>query len=340
MKQKIPKGLRRFDMDTPKMLRWLASTAGFTLERVEQLWQSASAYAARITKENESRCHLSHAHERMVTLVEQEILATNPVEEAPWLMILAHLSVAPMIIANNFARNFARVGEHGARAIDNGQPVAIGLIQDFSEIKHADAEIQHYVEQLKFAFMSPVKVAATLRELCGPYTTGHQRRVAEIAVAIGAGLGLDKSRQEGLRFSGYLHDIGKNTIPAEILSKPGKLSAIEYRLIQGHPQAGYEALKDIECLWPLAQVELQHHEHIDGSGYPQGLKGEEILLEARIMAVADVIDEMSSQRPYRRGFGIEAALGELALGSGSKYDPVVANNCLQLFQGKGYMLPA
>jgi len=173
-----------------------------------------------------------------------------------------------------------------------------------------------------------------------PYTAGHERRVAEIAVAVGAELGFDARRQEGLRVAGYLHDIGKITIPSEILSKPGKLSPIEYQLIQGHPQASYDVLKAVEFPWPVAEIALQHHERMDRSGYPQGLKGEAILLEARILAVADVVEAMSSHRPYRPGLGIDKALAEIERGRGSAYDPKVADACLGLFRKKSYALPA
>ena len=231
------------------------------------------------------------------------------------------------------------VGVHSTRATHRGQPAVIGLMQDISEKKRAEEQIQRYLEQLETAFMSTVEVATTLSEMRDPYTAGHERRVAEIAVAIGAELGFDARRQEGLRVAGYLHDIGKITIPAEILSKPGKLSAIEFQLIQGHAQASYDVLKDVEFPWPVAEVALQHHERMDGSGYPQGLKGEAILLEARIMAVADVVEAMSSHRPYRPGLGIDAALAEIERGRGSAYDPVVADACLKLFREKGYAIP-
>ena len=158
--------------------------------------------------------------------------------------------------------------------------------------------------------------------------------------AIGTALGFDARRAEGLRVAGYLHDIGKITIPAEILSKPGKLSSIEYQLIQGHPQSSYNVLKDVEFPWPVAEVALQHHERIDGSGYPQGLKGEAILLEARILAVADVMEAMSSHRPYRPGLGVDKALAEIERGRGSVYDAVVVDACVKLFREHGDALLA
>ena len=231
------------------------------------------------------------------------------------------------------------VGVHGARATQDGRPAIIGLMQDISEKKRAEEQVQRYIQQLKTAVMSTVEVATTLSEMRDPYTAGHERRVAEIAVAIGAELGFDTRRQEGLRVAGYLHDVGKITIPSEILSKPGKLSPLEFDLIKGHSQASYDVLKGVEFPWPVAQVALQHHERIDGSGYPQGLKGEAILLEARIMSVADVIEAMSSHRPYRAGLGIEKALAEIERGRGSAYDIDVANACLRLFRDKGYSVP-
>ena len=232
------------------------------------------------------------------------------------------------------------VGAHSALATYRGRPAIIGLMQDISEKKRAEEQINRYIAQLENTFMHAVNIATTLGELRDPYTAGHQRRVAEIAAAIGAELGFDARRVEGLRVAGHLHDIGKISIPTEILAKPGKLSSAEFTLIKGHAQAGYDVLKDVEFPWPVAQVALQHHERMDGSGYPQGLKGEAILLESRIMAVADVIEAMSSHRPYRPGLGIAAALSEIERGRGTLYDANVADACLRLFREKGYTIPA
>jgi HD-GYP domain-containing protein (c-di-GMP phosphodiesterase class II) len=231
------------------------------------------------------------------------------------------------------------IGGQGVRTLYKGQPALLGVMQDISEKKHAEEQIQRHVTELESAFMSTVNVAATLSEMRDPYTAGHERRVAEIAVAIGAALGLDARRQEGLRVAGYLHDVGKISIPAEILAKPGKLTKIEYQLIQAHPQAGHDVLKDVNFPWPVAQVALQHHERIDGTGYPQGLKGDQILIEARIMAVADVVEAMATHRPYRPGLGIDRALAEIERGRGSAYDTGVADACLRLFREKSYKIP-
>ena len=146
----------------------------------------------------------------------------------------------------------------------------------------------------------------------------------------------DAHRQEGLRVAGYLHDIGKIRIPSEILSKPKKLTLVEFQLVQGHAQASYDVLKDVAFPWPVAEVALQHHERMDGSGYPQGLKGEAILLEARILSVADVVEAMSSHRPYRAGLGVEAALDEITRQRGIHFDPQVVDACLAVFREQGY----
>lgn len=231
------------------------------------------------------------------------------------------------------------IGLHGARATHRGRQAIIGLLQDISEKKRAEEQIARYVKQLEGAFMRTVEVATTLSEMRDPYTAGHEKRVAAIAVAIGAELGYDARSQEGLRVAGYLHDVGKITIPAEILAKPGRLSPIEFEMIKGHSRAGYDVLKDVEFPWPVAEIALQHHERMDGSGYPQGLKGDAILPQARIMAVADVVEAMASHRPYRPGLGIDAALEEIARGRGTAYDALVSDACLRIFREKGYRMP-
>ncbi|MDO9010419.1 MAG: HD domain-containing phosphohydrolase, partial [Gallionella sp.] len=205
--------------------------------------------------------------------------------------------------------------------------------------KQAEEQIKHYVTQLEISFMQAVEVATTLSEMRDPYTAGHERRVADIAAAIGAELGFDTRQQEGLRVAGQLHDVGKIAIPTEILAKPGKLSSIEFMMIKGHPEAGYDILKNVKFPWPVAEIALQHHERMDGSGYPRGLKGDEILLEARIMAVADVVEAMSSHRPYRPGLGVEAALAEITRARGTHYDEQAVDACLRLFRERGYVLP-
>ena len=187
--------------------------------------------------------------------------------------------------------------------------------------------------------METVEVILNLGKLRDPYTTSHEKRVAEIAVAISAELGFDSDRQHGMRVVSYLHDVGNIHIPEKILFKPGKLTDIEYSLVKSHSQTSYDALKHVAFPWPVAEVAFQHHERFDGTGYPRGLKGEEIIMEARILSVVDVVEAMSSHRPYRSGLGIDRALDEIKRGRGITYDATVVDACLKLFNEKGYQLP-
>jgi PAS domain S-box-containing protein len=180
-------------------------------------------------------------------------------------------------------------------------------------------------------------IAATV-EARDPYTAGHQTRVADLAVAIAAEMHLSKEQVEGIRMAGIIHDLGKIKVPAEILSKPGKISNLEYGIIKTHPQVGFDLLKEVDFPWPIDQMVLQHHEMIDGSGYPQGLKGDEILLDARVLTVADVVEAMASHRPYRPALGIEKALDQIMQEKGTQFDPVVVDACLKIFK-QGYKLP-
>ena len=169
-----------------------------------------------------------------------------------------------------------------------------------------------------------------------PYTAGHQRRVTKLACAIAKEIGLTKEQIEGLRVAAIIHDIGKINIASEILSKPGRLTKLEFEMIKTHPQTGYEILKEIEFPWPVAQIVLQHHERMNGSGYPQGLSGKDILIEARILGVADVVEAMASYRPYRPALGIDKALEEILNNKGVLYDPDVVDACLKVFTEKGF----
>ncbi len=194
-----------------------------------------------------------------------------------------------------------------------------------------EEERRQSFEKLQKALRETVHALASAVEMRDPYTAGHQRRVTELARALAEEMGLSEEQIEGLHMAGLVHDIGKINVPAEILSKPGQLNDVEFSMIKAHSQAGYDILRTIEFPWPVAKIVLQHHERLDGSGYPQGLKGEEILLEARILSVADVVEAMSSYRPYRPALGIEKALEEISNNKGVKYDSEVVDACLELF---------
>jgi len=212
------------------------------------------------------------------------------------------------------------------------------LQADIVERRKAEEELKQTLESLRKSFGTTIQVMVSAVEMRDPYTAGHQLRSANLACAIAAEMGLPQEKIDGIRMAGSIHDIGKLSIPAEILSKPTKLTNIEYSLIKEHPLSGYEMLKDVESPWPLAQVVYQHHERMDGSGYPRNLKGDEIIMEARIMAVADVVEAMASHRPYRAGLGIDAALAEIEKNRGTHYDNTVVDACLRLFREKGYQL--
>lgn len=207
--------------------------------------------------------------------------------------------------------------------------VALRTRAERDRIAHAHA---HHAEILQRSLEQSIQVIADTVDARDPYTAGHQRRVAALAVAIARELGLPEDKIHGIHLAAIIHDLGKINVPAEILSKPGKLSDIEFMLIKTHPQAGYDILKDVDFPWPIADIVRQHHEKLDGSGYPQGLKGAQILLESRIMTVADVVEAMSSHRPYRAALGIEVALKEIERGRGSAYDSAVVDACLKLFR--------
>ena len=202
----------------------------------------------------------------------------------------------------------------------------------------AMAQNQQYLAQLQDSLEDTVQAIADIVELRDPYTAGHQARVAELATAIARHLELADDQVQAIHLASTILDLGKIKIPAEILSRPGRLSKLEYLLIQTHAQAGYDILKDINFPWPIAQIVLQHHERLDGSGYPQRLKGEALMLEARILGVADVVEAMSSHRPYRVALGIASALEEITKQRGIWFDPDVVDACVTLFREKQFAL--
>jgi PAS domain S-box-containing protein len=230
--------------------------------------------------------------------------------------------------------NWRTVEGIGSGAFDiGGEKVSVVNLHDVTERRRGDRRLLKSLE----GAISAIAAAAELRD---PYTAGHERRVADLAAAIGREIGLSEERVHGLHLAGAVHDIGTIRVPAEILVKPARLSEIELAMMRLHSQAGHDVLKNIDFPWPIARIVLQHHELLDGSGYPQGLKGEDILLEARILAVADVVEAMVSHRPYRPAIAVDAALAEIVMNRGTKFDPRVIDACLRLFREKGYALPA
>ncbi len=213
---------------------------------------------------------------------------------------------------------------------------AVHLIADITQLKRAEAGGAAQPGKITKALNGTVLAVANTVEMRDPYTAGHQRRVAQLAAAIAQEMGFSAERVEGMRVLGCLHDIGKVAIPAEILSKPGRISPMEFTLIKDHPRVGYEIIKDIDFPFPLAEGILQHHERFNGSGYPQGISGPDIILEARILGVADVVEAMASHRPYRVALGIDQALEEISRNRGILYDPEIVDICLKLFTERGF----
>jgi putative nucleotidyltransferase with HDIG domain len=203
-------------------------------------------------------------------------------------------------------------------------------------LNRSDKKLQQSSQKLQKAMEGTINAMSLTTEIRDPYTAGHQQRVAKLAVAIATEMQLSEEQVEGIKMAGSLHDIGKIAIPAEILSKPGKLKENEFNLIKDHCEAGYDLVKSIDFSWPVAAVILQHHERMDGSGYPNGLKREEIMGESAILAVADVIESMVSHRPYRPAHNVEKALLEIIQGKGTLYHPEVVEACLKLFQEKRF----
>ncbi len=215
---------------------------------------------------------------------------------------------------------------------------SFAMLTDISERKQAEEERERAFERLRIALDATVHAIATMVEARDPYTAGHQRRVSNLACAIANEMGLPPDRVEGVRVASMIHDIGKIAVPSEMLCKPTKLSEKEFDLIKDHVQAGYDILKQINFPWPIARMVIEHHERMDGSGYPNGLTGEKLLLESRIITVADSVEAVASHRPYRPAYGIDKALDEIQKNRGMFFDPDVVDACTRLFRVRGFVL--
>jgi PAS domain S-box-containing protein len=251
--------------------------------------------------------------------------------EGGWHGALAIYAVQPYAFEKPAIEVFQHLAEqivHGIQALEQKQ------LLEAERLDHEETQ-----KQLTEALSASVAAIVTAMEMRDPHTAGHQGRVAEIAVAIGKEMGWSTERLMGLRMAAMVHDIGKISIPAEILTKPTRLSAGEWALIHEHPDSGYSILKDIPFSWPIAEIVREHHEKLDGSGYPRGLKGNQILPEAKILAVADIVEAMASDRPYRATLGLEFALTEIERLAGTQLDADVVRICAALFREKRLVLP-
>jgi PAS domain S-box-containing protein/putative nucleotidyltransferase with HDIG domain len=221
--------------------------------------------------------------------------------------------------------------------VHEGKEYNCVFARDITERRKTALQLEESLARLRESQATIIQVLSSVTELRDPYTAGHQQRVAEICVAIAARMGLTPEKIEGLEVAALLHDVGKVSVPLEVLSIPGKFSLLQRLLVEGHVEAGYEILRPIALPWPVAQITLQHHERLDGSGYPSHLKGDQIMTEARILAVADTFEAMTTHRPYRGALEVSTALNELQAGRGTLFDSEVVDACAELVQDGSIM---
>jgi len=255
----------------------------------------------------------------MVTAVDDPEIAETALESGIYGYIIKPFNVKGVII--NIRNSLRR------RELEIAARTYRGNLEH--EVEERTSELQKILREVIYALTMTV-------EYRDPYTAGHQQRVSDLACAIAKEMGFSKDKIMGIRIAGALHDIGKIVVPAEILSKPARLSKPEFEIIKNHSQVGYDILKSIKFPWPIAQIVFQHHERMDGSGYPNGLLGQEILIEARILGIADIVEAMASHRPYRPALGIDKALEEISINKGKLYDVEAANACLKIFKEKEF----
>lgn len=337
-----------FDRDEVRLLVELADDLAFGLMAVRDRHNRIKAEHALKASERRLRTIIDNEAEGVVVLDEGErILFVNPAAEALLGRRRKALSGIEFALppTDHTPVELELVRPDGSAVVVEvrsiktdwfGQPAYIVSLQDITERKNLEEERQRSAERLQSRLVETIEAMGLAVEKRDPYTAGHQRRVANLVEAIACELGLDKERIEGMRLGATIHDIGKIFVPAEILNRPGQLSKIEYAIVLTHPEAGYDIVKGIEFPWPVADMILQHHERLDGSGYPRGLKGDQINREARILAVADVVEAIASHRPYRPSLGLKAALTEITANRGTLYDPEVVDACIRVLKARGY----
>ena len=329
--------------------KWAAETLRESERRFSHLFENMSSAVA--VYQPDAACEMftlksaNRALERIEQVKREEILGRSVEEMFPGVRAFGLLEVLQRVCRSGEAEYFppafyqdGRISgwrENYVYRLDSGEIVAV--YDDVTERKETEEFRRQSQERLSAALEDAIGAIAATLEQRDPYTAGHQRRVAELAVAIGEEMGLAREVLEGIHFGGMIHDIGKISVPAEILGKPGRLTEIEFGLIKVHAEAGYQIVKGIAFPWPVADMVRQHHERLDGSGYPQGFKDGQITLEARILAVADVVEAMSADRPYRPGFGLDAALEEITRVRGAQLDPAAVDACLRVVREKGFV---
>ena len=298
--------------------------------------------------------YILYANEGFAKVIDyhaQELIGSNIKEFiAPEYLTLVSEHHARRMKANHVPSeyDFSLVKKDGVTRVDavinltvikyGGGLAVMGVSKDVTERRKAEEKLDELLINLRQSIKTTIQVLGMASEVRDPYTAVHQKRVSNLALAIAKEKGLPADKIEGIRMASTIHDIGKISVPSDILSKPTQLNNIEISMIKEHSHDGYEMLKHVYSPWPLAEIVHQHHERMNGAGYPRNLKGNEILMEARILAVADVVEAMATHRPYRASLGLDAALKEIEENKGILYDNGVANACLRLFREKGYQL--
>jgi len=298
---------------------------------------------ARMLAVNPLACgRLGYTHEELMSMTVDQLDSPSEAPHAPdrMALLIEHGHLAFETVHKCKDGSLIPTDVIARRITWDGQPAIMSICRDITKRKLAEEELKQTVEKLRKGLVGTIHVMSLMVETRDPYTAGHQKRVSNLARVIAQEMNLPKDMIDKIRMAGVIHDIGKISVPAEILSKPTKLTAIEFSLIKVHPQAGYDILKDVDLPYPIAEIVYQHHERLDGSGYPNGLKDGQILLEACILTVADVVEAMASHRPYRPAIGIEKALEEIEKNKGIFYDVKAVDACVRLFREKGFTFEA
>jgi PAS domain S-box-containing protein/putative nucleotidyltransferase with HDIG domain len=295
----------------------------------------------KLIEVNEAACTmLEYTKEELLNLAPYDYVKSDTTCKSPGKACIQALSNKNKVIAEKIytTKNGRKIIVEASSQLFEyrNKPIVITMARDISQRKKTEEELQRSCQSLQQVMNDTITTMASLVELKDPYTAGHQVRVSKLACAIAQEIGLSTDQIDGIRAAGLVHDIGKISIPSEILSKPGMLNETEFTMIKTHPLVGYEILKKIEFPWPVAQTVQQHHERLNGSGYPYGLFGNDISIEARIISVADIVEAMATHRPYRPALGISEALKEIMQNKETLYDPQIVDACIHLFNVKGF----
>jgi len=317
---------------------WMGKNSGF-LELINISWDDCDrgrGPTGTAIRKGEPVVNENTAGNKTIRFWREEMLKRNFLSSIALPLLYENKVLGVLTIYAGETQAFEKNEIDRLMGLANDLAYGICALRTRAERIQAGKEIEQHVAELQSALTGTIKVIASTVEVRDPYTAGHQRRVATLAKAIAVEMGLSENQVEGIFMAGVVHDLGKIYVPAEILSKPSRLNDIEFNLIRTHSQVGYDLLKTIDFPWPIAQIVHQHHERLDGSGYPQGLLADQIILEAKIISVADVVEAMASHRPYRPAQGVDAALEHIRAEGGTLYDPTAVDTCLKLFSEQGF----